>query len=153
MNVPKNNPRNNISPKRNTFFVVKSASSFYAFSWCFIVFALFFIVCTVPAVRKDETQVRPLRSKNLFSYCRNMFGWFGRLGGGGTIIRIDVRRVFSSHIDEKSGKPPKSFSDFLTLVIRHRFFFFVPETLHPFFCWKYKKTRTGIWIEIRAVKS
>ena len=56
----------------------------------------------------------------------------GRLGGGGKIIRIDVRRVFSSHIDEKSGKPPKSFFDFLTLVIRHRFFFFVPETLNPF---------------------
>ena len=57
----------------------------------------------------------------------------GRLGGGGKIIRIDVRRVFSSHIDEKSGKPPKSFVDFLTLVIRHRFFFFVPETPNPFF--------------------
>ena len=23
----------------------------------------------------------PLRSKNLFSYCRNMFGWFGGVGG------------------------------------------------------------------------
>ena len=57
----------------------------------------------------------------------------GRLGGGGKIIRIDVRRVFSSHIDEKSGKPQKSFFDFLTLVIRHRFFFFVPETLNPIF--------------------
>ena len=52
--------------------------------------------------------------------------------GGGKIIRIDVRRVFSSHIDEKSGKPPTIFFDFLTLVIRHRFFFFVPETLNSF---------------------
>ena len=62
-----------------------------------------------------------------------MFGWFGEVWGMRKIIRIDVRRVFSSHIDEKSGKPPKSFFDFLTLVIRHRFFFFVPETLNPFF--------------------
>ena len=82
---------------------------------------------------KTKLSGRPLRSKNLFSYCRSMFGWFGEVGGGGKIIRIDVRRVFSSHIDEKSGKPPKSFVDFLTLVIRHRFFFFVPETLNLIF--------------------
>ena len=56
---------------------------------------------------------------------------FGRLGGSGKIIRIDMRRVFSMHIDKNSGKPPNSFFDFLTLVIRHRFFFFVTETLNP----------------------
>ena len=44
---------------------------------------------------------------------------------------------------EKSGKPPKSFFEFLTLVIRHRFFFFVPETLNPIFLGKSKKTRAG----------
>ena len=44
---------------------------------------------------------------------------------------------------EESGKPPKSFSEFLTLVIRHRFFFFVPETLNPIFLGKSKKTRAG----------
>ena len=38
---------------------------------------------------------------------------------------------------------PKSFFEFLTLVIRHRFFFFVPETLKPIFLGKSKKTRAG----------
>ena len=57
----------------------------------------------------------------------------GRLGGRGKIIRIDVCRVFIIWPREKSGKPPKSFFEFLTLVIRHRFFFFVPETLNPIF--------------------
>ena len=75
------------------------------------------------------------------------------LGGWGAsekIMRIDVRRVFSSHIDEKSGTPPKSFFEFLTFVIRHRFFFFVPETLNPIFLGKSKKTRAGKWS--RSVK-
>ena len=57
----------------------------------------------------------------------------GRLGGRGKIIRIDVCRVFIIWPGEKSGKPPKSFFEFVTLVIRHRFFFFVPETLNPIF--------------------
>ena len=30
---------------------------------------------------KTKLSGRPLRSKNLFSYCRSMFGWFGELGG------------------------------------------------------------------------
>ena len=34
---------------------------------------------------------------------------------------------------EKSGKPPKYLFEFLTLVTRHRFFFFVPETLNQTF--------------------
>ena len=67
----------------------------------------------------------------------------GRLGGRGKIIRIDVCRVFIIWPREKSGKPPKSFFEFLTLVIRHRFFFFVPETLNPIFLGKSKKTRAG----------
>ena len=62
-----------------------------------------------------------------------MFGWFGEVGGRGKIIRIDVCRVFIIWPREKSGKPPKSFFEFLTLVNRHRFFFFVPETLTPIF--------------------
>ena len=30
---------------------------------------------------KTKLSGRPLRSKNLFSYCRSMFGWFGEVGG------------------------------------------------------------------------
>ena len=45
--------------------------------------------------------------------------------------------------EKKSGKPPKTFFEFLTLVIRHRFLFFVPETLNPIFLGKSKKTRAG----------
>ena len=58
---------------------------------------------------------------------------WGGWGGRGKIIRIDVCRVFIIWPREKSGEPPKSFSEFLTLVIRHRLFFFVPETLNLFF--------------------
>ena len=72
-----------------------------------------------------------------------MFGWFGGLGGRGKIIRIDVCRAFIIWPREKSGKPPKTFFEFLTLVIRHRFFCFVPETLNPIFIGKPKKTRAG----------
>ena len=72
-----------------------------------------------------------------------MFGWFGEVGGTREIIRIDVCRVFIIWPREKSGKPPKSFFEFLTLVIRQRFFFFVPETLNPIFLGKPKKTRAG----------
>ena len=72
-----------------------------------------------------------------------MFGWFGGLGGREQIIRIDVCRVFVIWPKEKSGKPPKSCLEFLALVIRHRFFFFVPEALNPIFLGKSKKTRAG----------
>ena len=62
-----------------------------------------------------------------------MFGWFGEVGGDAAkIIRIDVCRVFIIWPREKSGKPQKSFFEFLTLVTRHRFFFFVPETPNTF---------------------
>ena len=57
----------------------------------------------------------------------------GRLGGRGKIIRIDVCRVFMIWSREKSGKPQKSFVEFLTLLTRHRFLFFVPETLNLIF--------------------
>ena len=30
---------------------------------------------------KTKLSGRPLRSKNRFSYCRSMFGWFGEVGG------------------------------------------------------------------------
>ena len=30
---------------------------------------------------KTKLSGRPLRSKNLFSYCRSMFGWFWEVGG------------------------------------------------------------------------
>ena len=73
-----------------------------------------------------------------------MFGWFGEVGGTrANHTRRCVCRVFIIWPREKSGKPPKSFFEFLTLVIRHRFFFFVPETLNPIFLRKSKKTRAG----------
>ena len=68
---------------------------------------------------------------------------WGAWGDAAKIIRVDVGGVFIIWPREKSGKPPKSFSEFLTLVIRHRFFFFVPETLNPIFLGKSKKTRAG----------
>ena len=83
--------------------------------------------------KRRNSQVDLSGQKTYFPIVVTCLDGFGRLGGIGKIIRIDVRRVFSSHIDEKSGKPPNSFFDFLTLVIRHRFFFFVPETLNPVF--------------------
>ena len=58
---------------------------------------------------------------------------FGRLGGRGQIIRIDVCRVFIIWPREKSGTPPKSCFEFLTLENRNRFFFFVSETLNHIF--------------------
>ena len=70
-----------------------------------------------------------------------MFEWFGEVGGRGKIIRIEVCRVFIIWPRENSGKPPKSFFEFLTLVIRHRFFFFVTETLNLILFGKSKKTR------------
>ena len=72
-----------------------------------------------------------------------MFGWFGEFGG---TRKNHTHRCVSSFYylaERKSGKPPKSFVEFLTLVIRHRFFFFVPETLNPIFLGKSKKTRAG----------
>ena len=68
---------------------------------------------------------------------------WGGWGGRGKIIRIDACRVFIIWPRENSGKPPKSFFEFLTLVIRHRIFFFVPETLNPIILGKSKKTRAG----------
>ena len=44
---------------------------------------------------------------------------------------------------EKSQETIEIIFEFLTLVTRHRFFFFVPETLNPFFCGKSEKTRAG----------
>ena len=61
-----------------------------------------------------------------------MFGWFGEVGGTRT-NHTHLCRVFIIWPREKSGKAPKSFFEFLTLVIRHRFFFFVQETLNPIF--------------------
>ena len=72
-----------------------------------------------------------------------MFGRFGEVGETRKITRIDVCRVFIIWPREESGKPPKPFFEFLTLVIRHRFFFFVPETLNSIFLGKSKKTRAG----------
>ena len=78
---------------------------------------------------------------------------WGGWGDAEKIIRIDVCRVFIIWPREKSGKAQTSFFEFLTLLTRHRFFFFVPEIPNLLFFWKYKKTRTGKWIEIRAFKS
>ena len=67
---------------------------------------------------------RPLRSKNRFSYCRSMFGWFGEVGGHRKNHTHRCALSFS-YLDKRNvKKPPKSFFDFLTLVICHRFFFF-----------------------------
>ena len=62
-----------------------------------------------------------------------MFGWSGEVGGRGKIIRVGVCGVWIIWPREKPGKPPKSFFEFLTLLTRHRFSFFVPETLNPIF--------------------
>ena len=43
----------------------------------------------------------------------------------------------------KVRKTTKIIFEFLTLLTRHRFFFFVPETLNPIFLGKSKKTRAG----------
>ena len=83
--------------------------------------------------KRRNSQVDLSGQKTYFPIVVACLDGLGRLVGIGKIIRIHVRRVFSSHIDEKSGKPPKSFFDFLTFVIRHRFFFFVPETLNLIF--------------------
>ena len=53
-------------------------------------------------------------------------------------MRIDVCRVFFFWPREKSGKPQIIF-EFLTLVIRHRFF--RPRNPKSYFLGKYKKTR------------
>ena len=42
--------------------------------------------------------------------------------------------------EESQENHPNHFSS-LTLVLRHRFFFFVPENLHPVLLGKSKKTR------------
>ena len=82
---------------------------------------------------KTKLSGRPLRSKNLFSYCRSMFGWFWEVGGHRKKSLHRCALSFS-YLDKRNvKKPPKSFFDFLTLVICHRFFFVVPETQNPFF--------------------
>ena len=66
-----------------------------------------------------------------------MFGWFGEVGRRRKIIE------FSLFGREKSQKTTKIIFEFLTLVNRHRFFFFIPETLNPIFLENTKKTRAG----------
>ena len=72
-----------------------------------------------------------------------MFGWFGEVGG--TRENHTHRCVSSFYYlaERKVRKTTKIIFEFLTLVIRHRFFFFVPETLNPIFLGKSKKTRAG----------
>ena len=61
-----------------------------------------------------------------------MFGWFGEVGG--TRENHTHRCVSSFYYlaERKVRKTSKIIFEFLTLVIRHRFFFFVPETPNPF---------------------
>ena len=62
-----------------------------------------------------------------------MFGWFGEVGG---TRKNHTHRCVSSFYylaERKVRKTTKIIFEFLTLVIRHRFFFFVPETLNPIF--------------------
>ena len=108
--------------------------------------------CKLLSRRYEKTKLsgRPLRSKNLFSYCRSMFGWFWEVGGHRKNSLHRCALSFS-YLDKRNvKKPPKYLFDFLTLVICHRFFFFVPEILNPIFLGKSKKTRAGKWS--RSVK-
>ena len=94
---------------------------------------------------KSRKIPRVFRPKNLKTYCRNMIGWFGEVGG--TRENHTHRCALSfSYLDKRNvKKPPNAFFDFLTLVIRHRFFFFVPRNPKSDFLGKYKKTRAGKW--------
>ena len=89
---------------------------------------------------KTHAPYCPFKSKNLFSDCRNIFGWFGEVGG---MRKNYTHRCATSFFVAHRWKvrKPKSFFDFLTLVIRHWFFFFVPETQHLSFFFEHIKRR------------
>ena len=91
----------------------------------------------------------PLRSKNIF---RTMFGWFGEVGGTKKKSYASMCFEFLLFSREKSQKNNQNHFSSFNSCNSSPILIFVPETPN-LFCWKYKKTRTGIWIEIRAVKS
>ena len=57
----------------------------------------------------------------------------GRLGEAEKLYASMCDEFFRRTSMKSQENHQNHFFDFLTLVIRHRFFFFVPETLNPFF--------------------
>ena len=92
-----------------------------------------------------QRRISAWRSQATQAIVETCLDGLGRLGGRAKIIRVGVCEVWIIWPREKPGKPPKSFFEFWTLLTRHRFFFFVPETLNPIFLGKSKKTRAGKW--------
>ena len=114
-------------------FVMKMAT------FCMPLHGLFFMHPSVARpilsrqYQKTHAPYCPFRPKNLKTYCCNMFGWFEEVGG---TRKNHTHRCVSSFYylaERKVRKTTKIIFEFLTLVIRHRFFFFVPETLNPIF--------------------
>ena len=72
-----------------------------------------------------------------------MFGWFGEVGGTRKIHTHRCVEFLLFGRQKSQENHQNHFSSLFTLVVRHRFFFFVPETLNPIFLGKSKKTRAG----------
>ena len=104
---------------------------------------------TVPAGRKDACTLLSLQAQKPISYCRNMCGWFG---GRGKIIRIDVCQIFIIWQREKSGKPPKSFSEFNNCN-SSPILLFCPRNPKSCFSWRIQKDARRKMIEICLFKS
>ena len=108
---------------------------------------------TVPAVRKDETLRSTSQVKNLFSYCRNMFGWFGEVGGHRKNSLHRCALSFSYLTNRNVNKTINIIFRFFNTCNSSPILLFCPRNLKSDFSWKIKKDARRKMIEIRQIKS
>ena len=102
---------------------------------------------------KTHATYCPFRPKNLKTYCCNMFGWFGEVGG--TRNNHTHRCLWSLNYlaKRKVRKTTKIIFRVFNTSNSSPILLFCPINPKSCLFFKYKKTRTGNLIEIRAIKS